>query len=103
MRIIIFVLLVSSICKVKGMLSLQKSRIGEALFWAIRGQDSAFATCLGDMFLKEFASGGQFTCPDILDNLGSIVLTCDRFMFIGKSNLKQYANNNLLNYEYLIL
>ncbi|VVC35732.1 Nucleoporin Nup85-like [Cinara cedri] len=75
---------VSSICKVKGMLSLQKSRLGEALFWAIRGQDSAFATRLGDIFLKEFVSSGQFSCPDILENLGSIVLTCDRFMFIGK-------------------
>uniref|UniRef100_A0A2S2R3I6 Nuclear pore complex protein Nup85 n=1 Tax=Sipha flava TaxID=143950 RepID=A0A2S2R3I6_9HEMI len=75
---------VSSICKVKGMLSLQKSRIGEALCWAIRGQDSAFATYLGDMLLKEYSKGGQFICPDILDNLGSIVVTCDRFMFIGK-------------------
>jgi nuclear pore complex protein Nup85 len=66
------------------MLSLQKSRIGEALCWAIRGQDSAFATYLGDMLLKEYSKGGQFICPDILDNLGSIVVTCDRFMFIGK-------------------
>lgn len=65
------------------MLSLQKSRKGEALCWAIRGQDSALATHLGDLFLKEFAKGGQFTCPDILENLGSIVVTCDRFMFIG--------------------
>lgn len=77
-------LLVSSVCKVKGMLSLQKSRLGEALCWAIRGQDSAFATHLGDLFLKEFIKSGQFSCPDILDNLGSIVVTCDRFMFIGK-------------------
>jgi len=66
------------------MLSLQKSRIGEALCWAIRGQDSDFATHLGDLFLKEFTKIGQFNCPDILDNLGSIVVTCNRFMFIGK-------------------
>lgn len=69
------------------MQSLQKSRKGEALCWAIRGQDSAFATYLGDLFLEEYAKGGQFSCPDILDNLGSIVLTCDRFMFIGKFGL----------------
>lgn len=66
------------------MLSLQKSNIGEALSWAIRGQDSAFATHIGDLLLKEFAKSGQFICPDILDNLGSIVVMCDRFMFIGK-------------------
>jgi len=80
----LFLLLVSSVCKVKGMLSLQKSRIGEALCWAIRGQDSAFATHLGDLYLKEYVKDGSFACPDILDNLGSIVVTCDRFMFIGK-------------------
>lgn len=80
----LLLLLVSSVCKVKGMLSLQKSRIGEALCWAIRGQDSAFATHLGDIFLKDYIKSGSFACPDILDNLGSIVLTCDRFMFIGK-------------------
>lgn len=83
-------LIVSSVCKVKGMLSLQKSRKGEALSWAIRGQDSAFATYLGDLFLKEFANSGQFSCPDILENLGSIVVTCDRFMFIGKLCLTMY-------------
>lgn len=76
-------LLVSSVCKAKGILSLQKSRIGEALCWAIRGQDSAFATYLGDLYLKEYVKSGSFACPDILDNLGSIVVTCDRFMFIG--------------------
>lgn len=65
------------------MQSLQKSKIGEALCWAIRGQDSAFATYIGDLFLKEYAKSGQFSCPDILENLGSIVITCDRFMFIG--------------------
>ncbi|XP_015374235.1 PREDICTED: nuclear pore complex protein Nup85, partial [Diuraphis noxia] len=75
---------VSSVCKVKGMLSLQKLRIGEALCWAIRGQDSGFATYLGDLYLKEYVKSGSFACPDILDNLGSIVVTCDRFMFIGK-------------------
>lgn len=80
----LLILLVSSVCKVKGMLSLQKSGIGEALCWAIRGQDSAFATHLGDLYLKEYVKGGSFACPDILDNLGSIVVTCDRFMFIGK-------------------
>lgn len=69
------------------MLSLQKSKIGEALCWAIRGQDSAFATHLGDLFLQEFMKGGQFSCPDILENLGSIVITCDRFMFLGKLSI----------------
>jgi len=72
------------------MLSLQKSKKGEALSWAIRGQDSALATYLGDLFLKEFAKDGQFSCPDILENLGSIVITCDRFMFIGKFDLTMY-------------
>ncbi|XP_060861936.1 nuclear pore complex protein Nup85 [Metopolophium dirhodum] len=89
---------VSSVCKVKGMLSLQKSRIGEALCWAIRGQDSAFATHLGDLYLKEYVKGGSFACPDILDNLGSIVVTCDRFMFIGKYiQFLKLAMGNKLN------
>jgi len=66
------------------MLCLQKSRIGEALCWAIRGQDSAFATHLGDLYLKNYVQSGYFANSDILDNLGSIVVTCDRFMFIGK-------------------
>ncbi|XP_050433032.1 nuclear pore complex protein Nup85 [Adelges cooleyi] len=89
---------VSSVCKVKGMLSLQKSRVGEALSWAIRGQDSAFATHIGDLFLNEFAKSGQFSCPDILENLGSIVLTCDRFMFLGKYlQFIKFIKNNSLN------
>lgn len=83
--------LVSTVCRVKGIQSLQSGRKGEALCWAIRGQDSEFATILGDLFLKEFAKSGQFSCPDILENLGSIVVTCDRFMFIGK-----YYNNYCL-------
>ncbi|XP_050540883.1 nuclear pore complex protein Nup85 isoform X2 [Daktulosphaira vitifoliae] len=89
---------VSSICKVKGMLSLQKSRIGEALCWAIRGQDSAFATHIANIFLNEYSKGGQFSCPDILENLGSIVLTCDRFMFLGKylQFIKFIKNNSLI-------
>lgn len=83
------------------MLSLQKSRIGEALCWAIRGQDSAFATHLGDLYLKEFAKSGSFGCPDILDNLGSIVVTCDRFMFIGKYYiLLLFISSNTLYYSY---
>lgn len=66
------------------MQSLQKSKLGEALCWALKGQNTALATHIGDLFLKEYANDGQFSCPDILDNLGSIAITCDRFMFIGK-------------------
>jgi len=69
---------------VKGMLSLNKSRIGKALCWAIRGKDSAFATHLGNLCLKKYVKCGSFSYPDILENLGSIVVTCDRFMFLGK-------------------
>nr|XP_018915410.1 PREDICTED: nuclear pore complex protein Nup85 [Bemisia tabaci] len=95
---------VASICKVLGMRSLKQNRLGNALVWAFRSQDSAFATHLADLFLQRYNKDGVFQSSDILDHLGSAMLICDRLTFLGKyCEFHQHYRNNQLKEAAILL
>ncbi|CAG9861328.1 unnamed protein product [Phyllotreta striolata] len=75
---------VQSVCKVQGMLSMRRGRLGNALSWALKSQDGSFTSFLADKFLKNYLKLGKFDSPDILDDLGSGMLLSDRLIFLGK-------------------
>lgn len=75
--------LATSICKIQGMKCLRRNQLGKALEWAFRSQDSAFASHLADQFLQHYVKKGVFDSNDLLDNLGSCMLLCDRLTFLG--------------------
>ncbi|KAK7794024.1 hypothetical protein R5R35_007455 [Gryllus longicercus] len=75
---------VCSICKVLGMRSFKQNRLGNALAWALRSQDSGFATYLADRFLEQYSRDGKFDSTDLLENLGSCMVLSDRLTFLGK-------------------
>lgn len=77
---------VQSICKVQGMRSLNRGRLGNALTWALKSQDGPFTSYLADAFLKEYIKKGELDNTDLLDNLGSCMLASDRLIFLGKYN-----------------
>lgn len=72
------------ICRVQGMLSLKRKRLGNALAWALKSQDGIFTSFLADKFLKKYVETGELLCVDLLENLGSCMLACDKTMFLGK-------------------
>lgn len=74
----------TSICKIEGIKCLRRKQLGKALEWAFRSQDSAFASHLADQFLQHYVKKGIFDSNDLLDNLGSCMLICDRLTFLGK-------------------
>ncbi|XP_076338478.1 nuclear pore complex protein Nup75 isoform X2 [Tachypleus tridentatus] len=76
--------LARSIAKIKGMNALRNGMLGTALTWAVKSKDACFASVLADKFLVEYSESGQFTSPDLLDNLGSCMLVSDRLTFLGK-------------------
>lgn len=65
------------------MKSIRQGRLGNALAWALKAQDGAFATFIADKFLKYYAKNGELQCPDLLENLGSCMLISDRLTFLG--------------------
>jgi nuclear pore complex protein Nup85 len=65
------------ICKKRG-------RLGHALAWALKSQDSAIVSYLSDKFLRQYAEKGAFNSVDVLDNLGSCIFASDRLIFLGK-------------------
>ncbi|RZC34971.1 nuclear pore complex protein Nup85 [Asbolus verrucosus] len=73
-----------SICKVQGMVCKNRGRLGHALAWALKSQDSAFVSYLADKFLRQYSESGNLTNADLLDNLGSCILASDRLIFLGK-------------------
>lgn len=73
------------------MKSIRRGRIGNALAWAIKAQDGAFATYIADEFLKYYVNESKIQCKDLLENLGASMLTSDRLTFLGKN-----INNFLL-------
>nr|CAH7742098.1 unnamed protein product [Callosobruchus chinensis] len=75
---------VQCICKVQGMLSLRRGRIGNALCWALKSQDGPFTSYLADKFLQDYIKSGKLGSTDLLDNLGSCMLVSDRLIFLGK-------------------
>lgn len=70
-------------CKVEGMKNIRRKRLGHALNWALQSQDPGFATFLADKVLEFYAHEGLFYPLDLLDNLGSCMLVCDRLTFLG--------------------
>lgn len=79
-----FFFLVTSLCKIQGVKCIKRKRLGDALAWAIKAQDGAFATYIADEFLKRYAENGEIECRDLLENLGASMLTSDRLTFLGK-------------------
>ncbi|KAG5892368.1 hypothetical protein JTB14_035982 [Gonioctena quinquepunctata] len=75
---------VQSICKVQGMTSMRRGRLGNALSWALKSQDGPFTSFLSDKFLKDYLKHGRLGSRDLLDNLGSCMLVSDRLIFLGK-------------------
>ncbi|XP_031849160.1 nuclear pore complex protein Nup75 [Nomia melanderi] len=75
---------VTSICKIQGIKCIKHGRLGNALAWALKGQDSGFVTYIADQFLKQYADTGELECRDILENLGFCMMASDRLTFLGK-------------------
>ncbi|XP_046427860.1 nuclear pore complex protein Nup85 [Neodiprion fabricii] len=74
---------VTSVSKIQGMKCIRQGRLGNALAWALKAQDGAFATFIADQFLKNYAKHGELECQDLLENLGSCMLISDRLTFLG--------------------
>ncbi|KAL3272361.1 hypothetical protein HHI36_013840 [Cryptolaemus montrouzieri] len=72
------------ICKVQGMKCVKRGRLGSALTWALKSQDSTFVSLLADKFLREYATFGKLRNTDLLFNLGPSMLASDRLIFLGK-------------------
>lgn len=66
------------------MACLRRNQLGKALEWAFRSQDSAFASHLADQFLQHYVNKGILDSNDLLDNLGTCMLICDRLTFLGR-------------------
>ncbi|XP_017774587.1 PREDICTED: nuclear pore complex protein Nup85 [Nicrophorus vespilloides] len=73
-----------SVAKIEGLKSLRNDRMGNALVWALRSQDSNFASFLADKFLKKYVDTGILPNVDLLSYLGSCMMASDRLIFLGK-------------------
>ncbi|XP_068969300.1 nuclear pore complex protein Nup85 isoform X2 [Bombus flavifrons] len=67
-----------------GLKSMRQGRLGNALAWALKAQDSGFITYIADQFLKRYAEHGELDCRDLLENLGFCMMASDRLTFLGK-------------------
>jgi nuclear pore complex protein Nup85 len=74
----------SSICRIMGRRALANGRLGAAVSWAVRAQDSNLATFAADAVLKKYLQDSDFTSTDLLDSLGAGLLASDRLAFLGK-------------------
>lgn len=72
---------------------MRQGRLGNALAWALKAQDSGFITYIADQFLKRYAEHGELDCRDLLENLGFCMMASDRLTFLGKSILKFELRN----------
>lgn len=75
---------VQFLCKAQGMKNVKRGRLGTALTWALKSQDSTFVSLLADKFLREYAEHGKLRNTDLLFNLGPSMLASDRLIFLGK-------------------
>ncbi|XP_028402604.1 nuclear pore complex protein Nup85-like [Dendronephthya gigantea] len=73
-----------SICKQMGMRAYQNNKLGSALSWCIKAKDPTFASFISERFTDEYFNSGEFSSLDLIDNLGSSMLLCDRLTFLGK-------------------
>ena len=78
------VTVVTSTCRVMGSRALRKRRIGTAMAWGLKSQDSQFTTFLADQLLKHYCESGSFSSADLLDNLGSCMVVSERLTFLAK-------------------
>lgn len=87
---------VATTCKVMGVKCLNRMDPGSAMAWALRSQDAKFTTFLADKLLAEYTHNGEFSCADLLDNLGTSIIVSDRLTFLGKyrefSRLREEGN-----------
>ncbi|KAK9888289.1 hypothetical protein WA026_000551 [Henosepilachna vigintioctopunctata] len=72
------------VCKVQGMKCVKRGRLGSALTWALKSQDSTLVSLLANRFLKDYAANGKLRNTDLLFNLGPTMLSSDRLIFLGK-------------------
>lgn len=75
---------VNTVCRVMGRRALAQERLGSAVAWAVRAQDSFLATHAADQVLKNYLRDSSFTSADLLDSLGAGLLASDRLAFLGK-------------------
>jgi len=78
---------VTSTCRVMGSKALRRGRVGTAMAWGLKSQDSQFTTFLADQLLKHYCesgSPGNFSSADLLDNLGSCMVVSERLTFLAK-------------------
>ena len=75
---------VTSTCRVMGSRELRKGRVGTAMAWGLKSQDSHFTTFLADQLLKHYCESGSFSTGDLLDNLGSCMVVSERLTFLAK-------------------
>nr|CAB3264518.1 nuclear pore complex protein Nup85-like [Phallusia mammillata] len=73
-----------SICKQMAMKALTNKRLGNALLWCIKSNDSSFAMYIADQMLTEYAQTGTFSNIDVIDYLGPTILMSERLTFLGK-------------------
>jgi len=75
---------VTSTCRVMGSRALRRGRVGTAMAWGLKSQDSQFTTFLADQLLKHYCESGSFSSADLLDNLGSSMVVSERLTFLAK-------------------
>ncbi|XP_039265186.2 nuclear pore complex protein Nup85-like [Styela clava] len=73
-----------SICRQMSVSALQRNRLGAALSWCLKCNDSALTMRIAEKMLSEYARTGEFTHIDLLDYLGPSILLSDRLTFLGK-------------------
>ena len=74
----------ASVCRVTGRRALNNGRLGAAVAWAVRAQDSFLATQAADAVLKTYLTDLDFSSTDLLDSLGAGLLVSERLAFLGK-------------------
>jgi hypothetical protein len=72
-------------CVVHGRTALRHKRLGTALTWALRAQDVALCSSVADAILRAYSLDGNFKITDLLDSLGTSMLTSDRLAFLGET------------------
>lgn len=74
---------------------MKHEKLGNALMWAMKSQDSLLISHIADKYLKDYAKTNIMQNVDILDHLGRNMLTSDRLIFLGKyREFRKYFDSN---------